>query len=128
MSLKFLNGAPRISHVDKHLGKPPIREIRIERNGPLKLTNRGFMVAFSHENTSQLGMSLRQVWVELDGSAGHFVSPVEGSWVQVVAVQCVEPGRAVCPGEHGMSPRVIRIDCKRLGQKTADFVDFCRFE
>ena len=78
MPLDDLDGPRRLPGRHQHLSEAPIREIRIERYGPLELSDRGIMLAPANKNTSKLGTRLGQVRVELHGSSGKIVGPVEG--------------------------------------------------
>src|SRR6185503_2523863 len=117
-----------MSRVHQHIREAPIREIGIERQGPLELGDRRLMLASANKNKPQVGMRLRQIGVELYGFASQMIRPVEGSSVQMVAIQRVKPTAHMGPGKPSVGARVVRGERNRLFQQTPDLVELSCFE
>src|SRR5215510_12742049 len=78
MGTAHFYGPLRLSCKYQDWKESPLREIRIERDGPLKFSNGCFMLVLPPEHDPQTGVCLRQIWVELQGLAGEIMSSVEG--------------------------------------------------
>src|SRR5262249_10480914 len=99
-----------------------------ERHGPLELGDRRLMLAPANKNKPQVGVRLRQIGVELYGFASQMIRPVEGSGVQMVAIQRVKPSVHMGPGKPSVGARVIRVERNGLLQQTQDLVELGCFE
>ena len=78
------------------------------------------------EDKSERGMRLGQIGVELHGLAGQLMRPVEGSRVEIVAIQRVEPGCNMGLGKHGVGAGVVGVDREGLLQQAPRLVKLGR--
>src|SRR5262245_14247181 len=108
--LDDLDGSRRVSRIYQRFCETPVREIRMEGHGPLELRDRHIMLASATEGLSEHDMCLREIGIELHGPAGLAIRPVEGSRVQIVTIQCVDPGGYMRPGKPGVGARVVGVD------------------
>src|SRR5262247_3638361 len=104
-------GGPRwLSRAIQRGAEPPIREIRVQRDGFLELGYGLLMLALEGQDVSELGMSDRDIGVELSGLPSEPMRAFEGSGAQIIVIQRLEPGNHVGMGKHGISPSVVRIE------------------
>src|SRR5262249_12825216 len=89
---------------------PPIREIRLQRNGFLELGYGLLMLALEGQDVPEVGMSDREIGVEPNGLSSEPMRAFEGSGAQIIVIQRLEPGNHVGMGKHDISPSVVRIE------------------
>src|SRR5262245_54918928 len=77
MPLGGLDGSHRVSRKHESLSEEPIREVGVERHGPLELGGRRLMLAPATEGVPERGMCLGQIGVELYGFASSPAGPIK---------------------------------------------------
>jgi hypothetical protein len=97
--LKRVKAAARLQHfdrlrgfsrIDKAEAVVMIDEIGIERAGAFQFGKRGVVPAPEQQNPSEMGVSLRQIGVELHGLAGEVEGMIKPGGVQVFGIARLE--------------------------------------
>ena len=86
MTWMALAGSP--ARLQRH-AESPIREIGVQRNGLLELGYGLLMLALEGQHRSEVGMSDREIGVELNGLPSEPMRAFEGSGAQMIFIQRV---------------------------------------
>src|SRR5215813_9688206 len=81
-----------------------------QRNGFLELGYGLLMLALEGQDVPEVGMSDREIGVELNGLSSKPMRAFEGSRAQIIVIQRLEPANHVGMGKHDISPSVVRIE------------------
>src|SRR5262249_11260358 len=120
--LDDVGGPRRFSSAKQRQAESRIRVIGVQCDGPLERGYRVLVLALEGQNVSEVGMSDREIGIELNGLPSETMRAFEGSGAKAIFIQRVDPSRQVGIRKSGIGTSIVRVERDRTLKQTTRFI------